>query len=67
MFTDFFYLLRAYGLKASPTEWLALHDALDKGLHESSLLGFYRLCRAIVVHDEKDFDRFDYITPNEAR
>ena len=59
MFTDFFYLLRAYGLKASPTEWLALHDALDKGLHESSLLGFYRLCRAIVVHDEKDFDRFD--------
>ena len=59
MFTDFFNLLRSYGLKVTPTEWLTLHDALNKGLHESSLLGFYRLCRSIVVHDEKDFDRFD--------
>ncbi len=34
------------GLKVSLTEWMALMEALDKGLHGSSFTGFYYLCRA---------------------
>ena len=59
MFTSFFYLLRNQGLKVSPKEWLTLMEGLDKGLHQSSLLGFYRLARAVLVHTEADFDKFD--------
>lgn len=59
MFTDFLYLLRRYGLKVSLTEWMALMEALDKGLHDSSFTGFYYLCRALLVKTESDFDRFD--------
>ena len=59
MFTDFFEMMRAYGLKVSTTELMTLHEALEKNLHESSLTGFYNLCRSVAVHSEKDFDRFD--------
>ena len=41
MFTSFFYLLRARGLKVSLNEWMSLIEALDKGLHHSSFTGFY--------------------------
>jgi uncharacterized protein with von Willebrand factor type A (vWA) domain len=59
MFIPFFYLLRKRGLNVSPSEWMTLLEALDKGMHHSSLSDFYYLCRAIIVHDEADFDRFD--------
>ena len=59
MFEDFLYLLRRHGLKVSLTEWMSLMEALDKGLHESSLTGFYNLCRCLLVKSEADFDRFD--------
>ena len=59
MFEDFLYLLRRDGLKVSMTEWMALMEALDKGLHESSFTGFYHLCRSLLVKSEADFDRFD--------
>ena len=59
MFTSFFYLLRARGLKVSLNEWMSLIEALDKGLHNSSFTGFYYLCRAILVKSEADFDKFD--------
>ena len=59
MFTSFFYLLRARGLKVSLNEWMSLIEALDKGLHHSSFTGFYYLCRAILVKSEADFDKFD--------
>lgn len=45
MFGDFLYLLRRSGLKISLTEWMALMEALDKGLEGASLTGFYYLCR----------------------
>ena len=45
MFEDFLYLLRRYGLKVSLTEWMALMEGLDKGLHGASFTGFYYLCR----------------------
>ncbi len=59
MFEDFLYLLRLYGLKISLTEWMALQEALDKGLEDASLTGFYHLCRALLIKSEADFDRFD--------
>ena len=59
MFTAFFYLLRARGLKVSLNEWMSLIEALDMGLHESSFTGFYYLCRSILVKSEVDFDKFD--------
>lgn len=59
MFTGFFYLLRKRGLEISATEWLALLEGLQKGLHGSSFGGFYYLCRAVLVKSEADFDRFD--------
>lgn len=59
MFTSFFYLLRAKGLKVSLNEWMSLIEALDKGLHGSSFTGFYYLCRSVLVKSEADFDKFD--------
>lgn len=59
MFTDFFYFLRSYGLKISVQEWMTLLEALERGLHDSSLTGFYYLARMILVKSESDFDRFD--------
>ena len=41
MFGDFLYLLRRRGLKVSLTEWMALQEALDKGLQGASLTAFY--------------------------
>jgi len=59
MFSDFLYLLRQSGLKISMTEWMALCEGLDKGLHGATFSGFYYLCRAVLVKSETDFDRFD--------
>lgn len=59
MFIEFFYLLRARRLNVSLNEWLALIEALDKGLCKASLLDFYHLCRSILVKSEADYDKFD--------
>ena len=59
MFVGFFYLLRARGLPVTPEEWMTLTEALLLGLHRCSLSGFYELCRAVLVHSEADYDRFD--------
>jgi len=59
LFSKFFYTLKAKGLDVSLTEWIALHDALDKNLCGSSLTGFYYMARAILVKSETDFDKFD--------
>lgn len=59
MFTAFFYLLRARGLKVTMKEWETLLQGLEKNLHRSSLMGFYTLARAVLVHTEADYDRFD--------
>ena len=61
MFLSFFYLLRQRGLNVSLNEWLVLLEALEKNLHETSLTGFYHLCKAVVVKSEADFDRFDQV------
>ena len=59
MFTDFFYLLRTHGLDISLNEWMTLQQALEMGLHQSSLTEFYYLARAVLVKTEADFDKFD--------
>ncbi len=59
MFTAFFYLLRAKGLKVSLNEWLTLMEALDKGLAYSSFTSFYYLAKSVLVKSETEFDKFD--------
>ena len=61
MFAAFFYLLRSRGLDVSLNEWLTLLEAMEKGLHQSTLTGFYQLCRAIIVKNETEYDRFDQV------
>lgn len=59
MFYRFFFLLRERGLKISLNEWMSLMDALEQGLANSSLSGFYYLCRAVLIKSEADYDKFD--------
>jgi len=61
MFINFFYLLKARGLKVSLNEWMVLIEALDMGLAGSSLIDFYYLCRSILVKSEADYDKFDLV------
>ena len=61
MFAAFFYLLRQRGLHVSLNEWMTLLEGMEKGLHHSTLTGFYHLCRAIVMKNETEFDHFDQI------
>ena len=59
MFSKFFYTCKAKGLNPSLSEWLALQEALDKGLCNSSLTEFYHVSKMILVKSETDFDKFD--------
>ncbi|MFC1798903.1 VWA domain-containing protein [Thermodesulfobacteriota bacterium] len=60
MFIDFFYKLREVGIPASPTSFLTLQKALDRGL-VGSLDDFYTAARAILVKSERYFDLYDQI------
>ncbi len=40
-------------------EWLALQDALERGLADSSLSRFHGLARALLVKSERHYDDFD--------
>lgn len=59
MLTEFLYELRARKLKVGLGEWMSLMEALAKGLHDSSLTGFYHLARSLLCHSEAQFDAFD--------
>lgn len=59
MFTSFFYLLRARGVPVSLDEWMTLMEGLKQGLHGMTLMGFYSLCRAVLVKSEARYDDFD--------
>ena len=59
MFTDFFFLLRHYGVPVTVTEWLALMRALALGLAPCSLDEFYAVARGILVKSEAYFDQYD--------
>ncbi|MHB8124848.1 MAG: vWA domain-containing protein [Desulfitobacteriaceae bacterium] len=64
MFTSFFYQLRREGVPVSITEWMTLMEALNAGLAESSLSGFYYLARAVLVKSESHFDQYDLAFQN---
>ena len=55
----FFYRLRAHGLRVTPHQWLAVLEGLARGLHGSSLMGFYSLARCLLAKDEGELDDFD--------
>jgi len=56
---DFFLAVRKAGVPASLNEYLALLEALDKGVIYGSVDDFYALSRIALVKDEAYFDRFD--------
>jgi uncharacterized protein len=59
MFVEFFYELRSRKVPVATQDWLALMRALELGLHDSSLDGFYQLARAVCVKDLAHYDAFD--------
>jgi len=59
LFTGFFYTLRGERVPVTPTEWMTLMDALDRGLAGGTLSGFYYLSRSVLVKSEAYYDRFD--------
>jgi hypothetical protein len=61
VFLDLFYELRGAGVPVAMQEWMTLMEALEKGLHGSSLLRFYHLARACLVKSETYFDAFDRV------
>jgi uncharacterized protein with von Willebrand factor type A (vWA) domain len=59
MLIDFFFTVRKAGVPASLKEFLALIEALEKGVAHASVDEFYILSRLCLVKDEAYFDRFD--------
>jgi uncharacterized protein with von Willebrand factor type A (vWA) domain len=59
VFLDFFYELRKRKVPVATQEWMALMRALELGLHDSSLDGFYQLARVVCVKDVAHYDSFD--------
>jgi uncharacterized protein with von Willebrand factor type A (vWA) domain len=59
MFIPFLYALRSRKIPVGTQEALALAQALSRGLHGSSLDGFYNIARALLVHSEAHLDEFD--------
>jgi hypothetical protein len=61
VFLELFYGLRGVGVPVGIQEWRMLIEALEKGLHRSSLLAFYHVARATLVKSEVYFDAFDRV------
>ena len=61
MLIRFFLMLRAAGVPVSITEFLALLEALEARLIGLSAEDFYWISRAILVKDERHYDRFDRV------
>jgi uncharacterized protein with von Willebrand factor type A (vWA) domain len=61
MFLDLFYGLRDEGVPIAIQEWQTFLEALEEGLHGSSLLRFYHLGRACLIKSETYFDSYDKV------
>ncbi len=61
LFGELFYGLRQAGIEASLSEWMALMEALSKGVVRPNLDDFYRVSRAILVKDEGRYDTWDQV------
>lgn len=67
MFLDFFYQLRARGVPVTTHTWLALVEALARGLHGDTLDGFYQVARCILIQSESHYDEFDRVFAQSFR
>ena len=61
LFHRFFTDLRAAKIPVSTREYLTLLEALDKGAVEQDIDSFYAVSRAVLVKDERNFDKFDKV------
>jgi len=61
MLLPFFTALRDAKVPVSMKEWLHLMEAMDKDLAGRKVDDFYHLSRAVLVKDEKHYDRFDQV------
>ncbi|MCH2081629.1 MAG: VWA domain-containing protein [Saprospiraceae bacterium] len=61
MFLNFFYTLRKQGIPVSLHEYLALMEALQKGLCDNDIDAFYALSKSLFVKNEGHLDRFDMV------
>lgn len=59
LFAPLLDALRAHGIAVSTHEWLALMEALDRGIVKPNLTSVYWTARALLVKRETDYDRFD--------
>ncbi len=59
MLVNFFNILKNSGVPVTPRELLDLLEAMDHRLAFGNMNDFYSLSRAILVKDEKYYDRFD--------
>jgi len=59
MFVPLVYRLRDAGVPVGVTEAVALAEALAKGAHGSTFLGYYYTARAVLIHSETHLDAFD--------
>ncbi|RLA17748.1 MAG: VWA domain-containing protein [Gammaproteobacteria bacterium] len=61
MFIPFFFQLRDAGIPVSLREFLLLLEAMKADVADHSVDSFYHLARAVLVKNEKHFDRFDQV------
>lgn len=61
MLLPFFTALREAKVPVSTKEWLHLMEAMDKDVAGGKVEDFYHLSRAVLVKDEKHYDRFDQV------
>ena len=61
MLLPFFTALRDARVPVSLKEWLYLMQAMDAGVADGKVEDFYHLSRAVLVKDEKHYDRFDQV------
>lgn len=64
MLLPFFTALRQARVPVSMKEWLHLMEAMDKDVAGRKVDDFYHLSRAVLVKDEKHYDRFDQVFGN---
>lgn len=59
MLINFFHVLKDSGVPVTPRELLDLLEAMEQRLAFADVDDFYALSRAVLVKDEKYYDRFD--------
>ncbi|RYG12655.1 MAG: VWA domain-containing protein, partial [Caulobacteraceae bacterium] len=61
MLLPFFAALKDAKVPVSMKEWLHLMEAMDRDVAGGRVEDFYHLSRAVLVKDEKHYDRFDQV------